>query len=672
MNAPLQNQNRPVQDAVDPLAATLSPVSSLLRHGTHLVDLVLSARPEQYREYRAIMLKILDEIEKGGAPLVNEKFDGSPAIVLGFTADEKPFIAYKGGFSRKGPQALITDPAQVRQFYRDDSPLGKTLAGVAELLLPKMAALSRRDLLLQGDLLFLGSPKPETTNGESAITIRANPYGISYRIAASDPMYERLLGANVGLVVHSQSARRLEDGVGGSSTRVAAVPMTGTPKTIIEQAEILTGGGVLTLHPFRNDVPLGARAGSPLSSDLSRSFRSTIDQIGESVVPLTEAFQERWKALHPKIATYLNSELYPGRKGGLYRAAADGESFDQEKFLNGFTAWISLRQNGLMATSDRSTPRDFLEKTLTPLLTTHGTELNALLRSYFEAVALQYRLKPYMAELYRSKLGGGPAEGVMFGPIKLVDRLEFTIQNFAGTAERKKGRARASLNRPGEDPLPAPLERWRSDTIFYVGKFQPLHAGHVEVIRELQRRFPDRKLVVLASEKEPNLAAKTWKESGLAERKGDIQRGALTHVFKKRLRSDLFKAAFRDSVEVKFLSASYLWEYLRRAQREGMPGSIGFAIGEKELTANRYQAQFSKYPRHLQPVVVDPQESGLSATQVRKAIAESANTGNPDPLIDRALSYLPDRTVRDLFKARLERAWADGSKTARRVTKPAK
>lgn len=636
-----------IQPATLPVAqeASLPQATNLIRHGTHLVDLILHGDTVSVSHYARIMRGLCEQIDAGSIPLLNEKFDGSPAIVLGFTSAERPFVAYKGGLSRKGEQALITAPEDVEKYYRDDAPLGKVLRSFATVMLPRLEEHGDPRLLIQGDILFMPEGEQKRIAAAGELLIRANPYGITYAISPEHPLYSRLRNADCGVVLHSCAERSLQ------GERVEGRPSVASPESLMARTALLETPEAVVLHPFRVNVPVGAAAGAPLAPENLWAFLTKIEAIVGAVQELSPAMLDGWRSVLPKMATYLNSELYPGKKGGLYLAAAHGEAFDGDKLLNGFTSWISLRQGGSgtgapHTSTDRATPRGFVAETLEPFLATHRAACVQLLSAYYDAVQLQYTMKPFIAEVYRSKLGGGPAEGAMFGSVKLVDRLAFTIENFKGSAERQANRKRGSLHRVGEEPLPAPFDRWRPGYIFYIGKFQPLHAGHVEAIHEIQRTNPGKKLIILASEKEPNLRAAGWKELEVGERKRDLQAEKFTYLFSKRFRSALFRAALGNAVEVRFMNPSYFWEYLRRAKREGVPGQLHLAVGEKEIAQARYQEQFTRFERHLSPLIIPAQAGGVAATGIREALLRAVKNGAATTEVEQQFAFIEDSEQR--------------------------
>jgi len=95
--------------------------------------------------------------------------------------------------------------------------------------------------------------------------------------------------------------------------------------------------------------------------------------------------------------------------------------------------------------------------------------------------------------------------------VKFVDRLDFTLQN-----NQKRG---PSVNLPLEGSNPfsrfsPPLNRWAPGTAFVVMKGQPVHSGHIKMIKLAEKALGA--VTVLASNKAPNFEVENWKEIGSA------------------------------------------------------------------------------------------------------------------------------------------------------------
>lgn len=134
------------------------PKHGILKHGTHLADLVLFAGTHpggfEFNAFKGHVLELVRQVKAGVFTEVNEKIDGSPAIVVGFTANNAPFVAYKQGIDRKSSQRLFTSESDVAGVYTGDSPLRDVFKDCVRLLLPALQKANLCDFTFQCDLLF--------------------------------------------------------------------------------------------------------------------------------------------------------------------------------------------------------------------------------------------------------------------------------------------------------------------------------------------------------------------------------------------------------------------------------------------------------------------------------------------------------------------------------------
>ncbi len=98
-----------------------SKPAGIIRHGEHWADLILSqggsSDPRYLRAFDESARSLLEQARAGSFARVNEKIDGSPSIVLGFTADNRPFVTYKGDIGMiKGEPRLVTSEQEASSF----------------------------------------------------------------------------------------------------------------------------------------------------------------------------------------------------------------------------------------------------------------------------------------------------------------------------------------------------------------------------------------------------------------------------------------------------------------------------------------------------------------------------------------------------------------------------
>lgn len=632
---------------------------AILKHSTHFADLVLygAASPTgaEANEMRRIIISLVGQIKIGTFDRVNEKMDGSPAIVFGFNEKELPFVAYKGRINGTGKNLLFTNEAEVREHYSPDNPLCAIFSDCANTILPALNPLKSRfkNYLFQSDLLFTEANGAKNREG-GAIVIKANRAGIAYRIEPEHQEYEKINEARLGLVVHTVSKREI-DLVSGT-LRATSI---NDDEAIEQVSRAVSSKDIYAIHPWRTQVPVAK--GATLTQDLEAQVGLLLGNIEQTLASLSPQFREAWQKALRHLQVFFNGDLYPPNQGGIYRLAASAEAFEFTKFTKELDRWLKSREKGRDPKSGRALrpqPKSIRLNQIAPLLKEHRPEFKAVLESYFGAIKVQCLLKPFMTELYRSKLGGGPAEGIMIGQVKLVDRLDFTTKNFSVDRRPRRFSDRREL--------PKPLNRWQPQAAFFIAKLQPPHIGHVAAIRQAVKMLQGRPLYVLASDKAPNLKADHWRKLGVAPTKRELKSQSYTHPFSLTLRRRILSAAFGKDVRIHFVNPAAFWEHLRRAEELELPGKITLIAGTKEVAARRYTSQLETYASRLEIMPIQMQAAGISATSIRRAVAKLSKGDNPQAarLLDKGLSFIDDRKARAKIAQALIREWAAVSRLA--------
>ena len=586
----------------------------IVLHGEHLADFVLSGNVAPFSRFVG---GLAAQIRQGTFRDVNEKFDGSPSVVLGFSP-RGPFVAYKMDLAKKtGTQRLVHAPAEAPQLFKRSAPLAKvyqTLSDVSSAAMERMRGSELEDLVFQGDLLYTeGSDRK--TELVDRILVKANQ--ITYEVGRDDPDFARLKRARAGLVIHTVG-RRVVDAEG----RLSIEPLPAERRDLVERfVDRLASPDLFVIHPFRREVPLPAAAFDEVAAKRLLGRLAAVER-------LPAGFWDGWNATHlPRFRIFFNSFLRPPHQGGFYRAASRGEPFAYEKLMASYREWLVGR-----VASEREPPgyaEDF-----EAFARAHEPALRTLLSGYFDAVQLHYLLAPHLEPATRSKLGGGPVEGLMLrdGPYlaKWVDRLGFTLAN----------------NRAWNRTAPsAPFAEWKPGTAFVVMKGQPIHAGHVAMIRAaVERQRGQGDVHVILSDNAPNLAAETWKGLGAAGTKRELIARDYKYVFDAALRQKILTLALGPGVSVHVEKTSVFRNHVAGAKAQELPGKVKRVVGQKEIDEGRFADEFRALGSHLEPLVIDMQEGGLSGTQVRAAVKDLALHGSPSAraLLERALGPVPE------------------------------
>lgn len=166
---------------------------------THLEDLVLDngyAGAQAALTY-ATGVKNMLSTGKGKASQVTVKWDGSPAIFAGIDPEDgKFFVGTKSALS-KGVPKRIKSPSDIEKFYGDVPELGDKLLAAFKYL----RTLGIKNVL-QGDLMFTENDvQQETINGEEVLTFTPNT--ITYAVPVGSDLARQISKAKLGIVFHT-------------------------------------------------------------------------------------------------------------------------------------------------------------------------------------------------------------------------------------------------------------------------------------------------------------------------------------------------------------------------------------------------------------------------------------------------------------------------------------
>jgi hypothetical protein len=168
-------------------------------HLEHLEDDLVNLGSKGAKQSIAFIESLLDLFKGDVASSVNltVKWDGAPAIVTGTDPETGLFfIATKHAAFAKDMRLAYSEE-MIDLYYEGKGSLITTL---------KTAFRELKDLgiseVLQGDIMFTPEiKKHQTLDGENCITFKPNT--IVYAIPNTDPLYEKIQKANLGVVFHT-------------------------------------------------------------------------------------------------------------------------------------------------------------------------------------------------------------------------------------------------------------------------------------------------------------------------------------------------------------------------------------------------------------------------------------------------------------------------------------
>ena len=380
-------------------------------HLEHLEDDIIN-RGAKGGENAINFLKSVRNMLAGSAGGVNMtvKWDGAPAIVCGVNPENGKFFV--------GTKSVFNKTPKINYTSRD---IAKNHSGVvADKLRVCLANLSRLNIkgILQGDLLFTNDLKAINIDGEKMVSFTPNT--ITYAVPISSDLGRRIIKAKMGIVFHTQYNGKTMDNlsasfgtVRGSSNRNVFLASAGYKSTAVmfNKSELSRFDAQIRMAEgsLRKAAPILNLMSKNISDDLSVGYRlktyfnyyikNSNSDMGK-VATMQKQFRDYYE-------NYINMEI------------------DSRKTPRGKEKFIKAKKDNLQ----------FIDRNRTSLyfaIASHITLANAkntLLQKMNQIQSIGNFLRT--SKGYRVTAPEGyVAVDKVAGAVKLVDRLEFSRQNF--------------------------------------------------------------------------------------------------------------------------------------------------------------------------------------------------------------------------------------------------
>ena len=338
------------------------------------------------------------------------KWDGAPAIICGVNPENGKFFVGTKSVFNKNPKINYTS----RDISRNHSGV------VADKLNVCLANLSRLRIkgILQGDLLFTNDLKAINIDGEKMVSFTPNT--ITYAVPMSSDLGRRIMKAKMGIVFHTsysgKAMNKLSASFGtvtGSSNRNVFLASAGYKSTAVmfDKREL-----------SKFDAQIRMAEGS-----LKRA-KPILDLISKNIKEET--------SVGYRLKTYFNYYIKNSNAG------MDKVSVMQQQFRDYYENYINMEIDA------RKTPRGkekfikakkenlrFIDRNKQALyfaIASHitlGNAKNTLLQKMSQIQSIGNFLRTSTGYRVTAPEGYVAVDSVA-GAIKLVDRLEFSRQNF--------------------------------------------------------------------------------------------------------------------------------------------------------------------------------------------------------------------------------------------------
>ena len=384
-------------------------------HMEHLEDEVLNGGVAGTRGAINFLQGLRDMLagNSGSSVNVTVKWDGAPAVFAGINPEnDQFFVGTKGVFAKNAKINYTTTDINLNHS-----------GGLAKKLLVALNELPKANIkgVLQGDMMYTNDDlKTETIDGESYITFQPNT--IVYAVPVKTKLAAKIMSSSMGIVWHTTySGDTMEDMTASFGVNSGAYRNTST----IWQADasFKDQSGTATMTKSETDA---------VTERLSKAGK-LFQQLDSNVLGMI-ANDDQTSTL---VKTYMNTKVRAGEKitnvkkhtAGLIAYVYDKLKADVEKVKQEKT------KKAKQETMDRYV--GFLRKNSSELVKIFAMQ-NILIDAKLMIVRKLESIKGLTKTFIKTSTGyrvtapeGFVAiDSMKGGAVKLVDRLEFSMQNF--------------------------------------------------------------------------------------------------------------------------------------------------------------------------------------------------------------------------------------------------
>ena len=380
-------------------------------HLEHLEDDIIN-RGSDGGENAINFLKAVRNMLAGSGKGANMtvKWDGAPAIICGVNPENGKFFV--------GTKSVFNKTPKINYTTRD---IARNHGGVvADKLKVCLANLSRLNIkgILQGDLLFTDDLKAINIDGEKMISFTPNT--ITYAVPMSSDLGRKIMKAKMGIVFHTQYNGKTMDSlsasfgtVRGSSNRNVFLASAGYKSTSVmfDKQELSKFDAQIRMAEgsLKRAKPILDLMSKNISDELSVGYRlktyfNYYIKNSNSDMGKVSVMQKQFRDYYEN---YINAEI------------------DARKTPRGKEKFIKAKKDNLRFI-DRS--KSALYMAIASHITL-GNAKNTLLQKMSQIQSIGNFLRTSTGYRVTAPEGYVAVDSVA-GAIKLVDRLEFSRQNF--------------------------------------------------------------------------------------------------------------------------------------------------------------------------------------------------------------------------------------------------
>ena len=383
-------------------------------HMTHIEDRVLYGGVKGAREAIFALRGMRDMLagKESKTTDATVKWDGAPAVFAGIDPSDGKFFVAKKGIFNKNPKVYKTN-ADI------DADTSGDLAAKLKVALSELSKLGIKNVV-QGDLLFTDDVSTDTIDGQKYYTFQPNT--IVYAVPVNSDLGKKINKAKIGIIFHTTYT-----GADFESMKASYKVDTGSFKS--------------SDSIFFDDAGLKDISGTLLSQAETDEVTAALSKAGkifQKIAGSTLREIENDPTLAQEIETFNNTYVRAGEKIG-----------DSRKHVSNLLKWYAQRYQKEQDKRKSQAGKDKIQQKAFERAKFFGTKNKKNLELVFE---LQKQLV-VAKELIISKLdkvkkmntfvrtkqgfkvtgqeGFVAIDKIGGGAIKLVDRLEFSYNNFS-------------------------------------------------------------------------------------------------------------------------------------------------------------------------------------------------------------------------------------------------
>jgi len=182
-----------------------------LTHLEHIEDIVFIEGFKGAQETLTYLRNIINDISKHDTKMVvQQKVDGAPSLIAGWSPEDDRFFVGTKSFFNKTPKINYSSE-DVDKNHGHSAGLSKKLKEALNYL----PSVIKKGEIIQGDFMFSQEDlKSEKIDGISVLTFTPNT--ITYAVPKDSPLYKTIINAKIGVIWHTTYSGNTLDSLNGS------------------------------------------------------------------------------------------------------------------------------------------------------------------------------------------------------------------------------------------------------------------------------------------------------------------------------------------------------------------------------------------------------------------------------------------------------------------------